>query len=96
MKTTFHGRGPQKQKVGISQQLLVGSYPNSKLRLMGPSKMVWKLEMKTTSHGRLRIEISQQPLIGSYLNMKLWFMGPIQMLWKLKMKTPPHGRQHQK
>jgi hypothetical protein len=32
-KMNFHGRGPQKLKIGVSQQPLVRSSPNLKLRL---------------------------------------------------------------
>ena len=42
----------KKRKVRISQQPLAGSYRNLKLMLMGPSQMLWKLDMKTTFHGR--------------------------------------------
>jgi hypothetical protein len=42
----------KKQKVGITQQPLVGSFRNLKLMLMGPSQMLWKLNMMTTFNGR--------------------------------------------
>ena len=55
-KMTSTGRQPQKLKLEISQQPLVGSYPNLKLGLRGPPQMSWKneddLSCKTTSHGR--------------------------------------------
>jgi hypothetical protein len=94
---TFHERQPKKLK-------LVRSYPNSKLRLMGPSHMLSKLEMMTTFHERrppieedlkkTKIKISQQPLIRSYPNSKL--SGQSQILWEIKMKTTSHGRQPNK
>jgi hypothetical protein len=39
-------------KVGISQQPLLGSFPNLTLRLRRPSQMLGKLKIKTTSNGR--------------------------------------------
>jgi hypothetical protein len=55
-KMTSGGRRPQKLKLEISQQPLVGYYPNLKLGLGGPPQMSWNnednLSWKTTSHGR--------------------------------------------
>ena len=70
MKTTFNGRRPQNIKSGISQQSLIGSYSNFKLRLRRPKQSVQILQIKTNSYGRrpqnIKSGISQQPLIGSY------------------------------
>ena len=80
---------------------MVGSYPISKLRLMGLSQMLWKLNYedylswKTTSYGRrpqkLKIGISQQPLI-----LKLGLRGQSHILWKIKMKMTSHERRPHK
>ena len=49
MKMTIHERRPpmeedlKNEKIGISQQPLIGSYPNLKLRIRGPSQMLLKL-----------------------------------------------------
>ena len=51
-KMTIYGRRPQKLITEISQLPLIGSYPTLDLGLMEPSQMLWKLKMKTTSHGR--------------------------------------------
>ena len=91
MKMTFHGRRPQKWKIGISQQHLVRSYPNLKLRLRGPSHMLWNLKEWKTASKMKSIRISQQHLVWTYPNLKLRLRGPSQMLWKLKMKTTFHG-----
>ena len=37
-KTTSNGRRPQNNKSGISQQLLIGSFSNLKLKLRGPNQ----------------------------------------------------------
>ena len=59
----------------VTQQPLVGYYPNFKLRLRRPKQSFRILHMKTTSHGRrpqnIISGISQQPLFGSYSNFKL-------------------------
>ena len=92
MKKTSHERRPQKLKIVISQQPLVRSYPNLKLRLMGPSQRFRKLKRKTTFHGRnsqkRKEGISQQPLVGSYPKSKLRLRGPSQMLLKLTWRRP--------
>ena len=51
MKTTSDGRRPQNIKSGISQQALIGSSSNFKLKLRGPNqiKSGLEFEMKTTS-----------------------------------------------
>ena len=69
MKTVSNGRRPQKIKSVISQQQLIGSYSNIKLKMRGQNKNLTVVVMKTPSHGRqphnIQIVISQQPLIGS-------------------------------
>ena len=52
MKTTSNGRQPQNMKRGISQQPLVGSYSNLKLKLLGSNQGVQRYQMRTTSNGR--------------------------------------------
>ena len=56
-KTTLNGRWPQNIKSGISQQPLIGSSSNFKLKLRGQNKIknAWyedDLQWKTTSNGR--------------------------------------------
>jgi hypothetical protein len=66
-KTTSNGRWPQNMKsiksqylvrmtskyeIRISHQLLVGSYSNLKLKLMGSNQSVQRYEIKMTSYGR--------------------------------------------
>ena len=63
----------------ISQQPLIGSSSNFKLKLRGPKQNQKMLQMKTTSDGRrpkhIESGISQQPLVGSYSNFKLKLRG---------------------
>jgi hypothetical protein len=49
-KTTSNGRRPQKLKLEIYQQPLVGSYPNFELGLRGPPQMSWTNE-ETSAEG---------------------------------------------
>jgi hypothetical protein len=101
---TSHGRRPQKLKLKISQQPLVGSYPNLKLEIRGPHQMSWKNEgnilWKTTSHGRWpqkwKEGVSQEHLVWTFANLKLRLREPSQMLWKLKMKMTSHGKRPHK
>jgi hypothetical protein len=51
-KTTSSGRWPQNMKIRISQQPLVGSYSNLKLKLLGSNQSEQTYQMKTTSSGR--------------------------------------------
>jgi hypothetical protein len=51
-KKTSYGRRSQKLKIGISQQALIRSYQDLKLGLRGQSQILWKIKMKTASHGR--------------------------------------------
>ena len=104
MKTTSNGRRPQNIKSWISQQPLIGSSSNFKLKLRGPNQnqkyMKWRrppmeddLQWKTTSNGRrppnIKSWISQQPLIGSSSNFKLKLRGPNQNKKYLKWRRPP-------
>jgi hypothetical protein len=70
----------------LSQQPLVGSYPNFKLRLRWPKQSVQILQLKMTSHGRrpqnIRSGISQQLLIGSYSNFKFQLILPKSILYQ--------------
>jgi hypothetical protein len=52
MKKTSYGRRPENIKSGISQQPLIGSNSNFKLKLRLPKKNLQILEMKTTFNGR--------------------------------------------
>ena len=52
MQTTSNGRQPQNIKSGISQQQLIGTSSNFKLKLMGPNQHWILLEMKTICNGR--------------------------------------------
>ena len=81
------GRRPQNIKSGISQQPLIGSYSNFKLRVRRSQQSVKILQMKTTSHKRrpqnIKSGIYQEPLIGSYSNFKKL----LQILqWKTTLK----------
>jgi hypothetical protein len=84
---------------GVSQQPLVGSYPNFKLMLIGQLQSVQKSQMKTSYNGRrhqnLKIAISQQPLVGSYPNFKLKIREPNQNQQKPQMRTTFIRRQPQ-
>ena len=46
MKTTSNGRPPENIKCGISQQPLIGSYSNFKLRLRRPKQSVQILQCR--------------------------------------------------
>ena len=65
IKTTSYGRRNISSE--ISQQPLVGSFPNFKLDFSGPIWSVKRLKRKTTFNRRwpqnMKIEISQQPLV---------------------------------
>jgi hypothetical protein len=93
MKTTSNGRRPQNIKSWISQQPLIGSSSNLKLKLRGPNKNIKLLEMKTTSNGRrpqnIKSWIPQQPIIGSSSNFKLKLIGPNKNTKCLKWRRPP-------
>jgi hypothetical protein len=52
MKMTSNRRRPQNMKTGISQQPLVGSYSNLKLKLIGSNQSKQKYKMNMTSNGR--------------------------------------------
>jgi hypothetical protein len=52
MKMTSNGRWPQNMKRRISQQPLVGSYSNLKLKLMGSNQSTQGYQMKMDSNGR--------------------------------------------
>ena len=51
MKMTSNGRQPQNIKSGISQQPLIGSYSNFKLKISGPNHILQIHQMKTTFKG---------------------------------------------
>ena len=92
MKTTSNGRRPQNIKSWISQQPLIGSASNFKLKLKGPNKIKnsWiedDLQWKTTSN--IKSWISQQPLIGSSSNFKLKLRGTNQNIKYSKWRWPP-------
>jgi hypothetical protein len=76
MKRTSDGGQNQNIKSGISQQPLIGSSSNFKL------KFCLKFKMKMTSDGRrpqnIKSGTSQPPLIGSSSNFKLKLRGPNQ------------------
>ena len=52
MKMTSSGRQPQNMESGISQQPLVGSYSNLKLKLIGSNQSVQRYQMKMTFNVR--------------------------------------------
>ena len=84
MKTTSNGRRPQNIKSGISQQPLIGSYSNVKLRLRRPKQTGQILQMKMTSNGRRpQIIKVEYPIIGYYSNFKLKLRLP-----KIKFTNP--------
>ena len=92
MKMTSNGRRPPNIKSWISQQPLIGSSSNFKLKLRGPNQNALNeddLQWKTTS--KYEIWISQQPLIGSSSNFKLKLRGPTQNKKCLKWRRP-NGR----
>ena len=64
---TSNGRRTQNIKSGISQQPLIGSSSNFKLKLIGPNQNFILLIMKMTYKGRrpqnIKSGISQQPLM---------------------------------
>ena len=74
------GRLPQNIKSRISQEPLVGSYPNFKLKLRGPNQSLQKHYIVDNRNGRrpqnIKCRISQQPLVRSYPNFKLKLRGP--------------------
>ena len=96
MKITSNGRQPQNIKIGISQEPLIGSYSNCKLKLRWPNHILQILKMKTTSNGRqhqnIKSGISQQQLIGLYSNFKVKLRWPNHILQILKRKTTSNGR----
>ena len=67
IKTTSNERRPQIIKSLISQQLLIGSYSNLKLKLRGPNHTKKMIEIKMTFNGRghqiIKSLIPQQLLI---------------------------------
>jgi hypothetical protein len=94
-------------KSRISQQPLVRSYSNLKLKLIGLNRSVQRYELKTTPNGRrpelkttsngklpqnVNSRISQQPLVGSYSVFKLKLMGSNQSVQRYELKTTPNGR----
>jgi hypothetical protein len=94
-------------KSEISQQLLVGSSPNFKLRPIWPKRTLQMFQMKTTSNGRwpqmeddlkwkttsnIKSEISQQLLVGYSPNFKLRLLWPKRTLQMFQMKTTSNGR----
>ena len=76
-------------KSWISQQPLIRSYSNFKLKIRLANTSIQMLQMKTTFTGRItqniKIEISQQPLIGSSLNFILKLRWPNWSLQILQM-----------
>ena len=85
-------------KSRISQQPLVRSYSNLKLKLLGSNQSAKGYQMKTTSNGRLppteeEIKISQQHLVGSYSNLKFELLGSNQSVQRYQMKTTSNERQ---
>jgi hypothetical protein len=52
MKMAFTGRQPQNIKTGISQQPLIGSSSNFKLKVLGPEQNGKLINTKMTSNGR--------------------------------------------
>ena len=84
-------------KSGISQQPLVGSYSNLKLKLLGSNQSAKGYQMKTTSNGRRPpteedLKISQQQLDGSGSNLKLKLVGTTQSVQMYQMKMTSNGR----
>ena len=69
---TSYGRRPQKLEMGISQQPLIGSYPNLELGLMGPSQMLWKLIMKPTYHEKWEYLSNHLVDLIQIWNLGLW------------------------
>jgi hypothetical protein len=69
----------QNIQIGISQQPLIGSSSNFKIKFMGPNQNLKLAERKTTLNGRrpqnIKDGISQQVLIRSSSNFKLKVMG---------------------
>ena len=100
--TTENGRWPQNMKSRISQQPLVRSYSNMKLKLTGLNLKVKRCHMKmkskkTTLNGRwpqnMKSRISQQQLVRSYSNLKLKLIGLNQRIQRCQMKMTSNGRQ---
>ena len=68
-KNTSNGRWPQNIKSVISQQLLIGSFSNLKLKHRGPNQN-WKLlTMKTTSNGSWPQNIKVEYLSNHLLDL---------------------------
>jgi hypothetical protein len=99
--TSLIGRQPQNSDCVISQQPLIASFSNFKLKLMWPNQIEEKNKMKMTVHER-RNKIGRQPqnidsgispqsLIGSCSNVKLELMWPNQRLQKHKLRMATHG-----
>ena len=65
------GRLPQNIKSGLSQQPLIGSYSNFKLRLRRPKQSVQIFQWRQSPIEHIKSGISQQPLIGLYSNLNL-------------------------
>ena len=82
-KMTSKGRWPQRMKVWISQQPLIGYSSNFKHKLIGPNQSKKRFQWKTTSNGRwpqnMKSWIYQPPLIGSLKSFKHELMGPYQI-----------------
>jgi hypothetical protein len=74
MEDDPNGRQPQNIKCKISQQPLVGSYPNFKLKLIGPNQSLQKFKIEDDINGRrsqnIKCRIPQQLMFGSYPNFK--------------------------
>jgi hypothetical protein len=81
MKMTTNGSRPQIFEREVSQQPLVRSYPNWKLKLWQPNRTLQILEIKTTTNGRqpqiIESGIYQQPLVESNPNLKCNLRQPI-------------------
>jgi hypothetical protein len=77
MKLTCIGRRPQNTKCPISQQPLIRSYSNFKLKLWGPNQCLQMSRIKTTCIGRrsqnTKCQISEHPLVGlRYFGKEIW------------------------
>ena len=77
MKTTSNGRPPQNIKSGISQQPLIGSYPNFELRLKRPKKSVqilqWRWPPIEDDPKILKVEYLSNHLLDPTLNLRLYY-----------------------
>ena len=69
-KTTSNGRRPQNIKSGISQQPLIGSYSNFKLRLRRPKQSVQILQLRQPNmeddHKKIKVEYLSNLWIITY------------------------------